>query len=118
MALGKGLEALISETKREGGASGNGARALMCIDPKKASPASIIKPTEQKGHVKQLHLGLLGSDCLVSGIGFWLGALCPIAGQPMSLILGSLLVATGAFIGICALGEVKASERINRSPLN
>jgi hypothetical protein len=47
---------------------------------------------------------LWAADVALVGVGFWLGAVSPLAGQTIAMVAAGVLLAVGALLGVLAAG--------------
>ncbi len=122
-ALGRGLGSLLAENGTRGvPVPGPGVGRLM--QPAVGSPAvpapapraAAIPATpaavpmsarresdgRMRGDFAGIRPALWLADAALVGIGFWLGAFSPLAGQAIALVAAGLLLAIGALLGVLA----------------
>lgn len=112
-ALGRGLGSLLAENGTRGvPMPGPGVGRLMqpgaAPAPPQTSATSSVLATDTvaKSAVRTWSVGfrrvLWVADLALVGVGFWLGAFSPLAGQGIALVAAGVLLAVGALLGVLA----------------
>ena len=118
-ALGRGLGSLLAENGTRGvPMPGPGVGRLLKPEstsaPERVStPASVaapVTPPEVRGVAMAaapawsvgVRRSLWAADAALVGVGFWLGAASPLAGQTIALVAAGVLLAIGALLGVLA----------------
>lgn len=116
-ALGRGLGSLLAENGTRGvPMPGPGVGRLLKPEatsaPERVStPLSVTKP-EVRGVATTpatapawsvgVRRSLWAADVALVGVGFWLGAMSPLAGQTIAMVAAGVLLAIGALLGVLA----------------
>lgn len=118
-ALGRGLGSLLAENGTRGvPMPGPGVGRLLKPEavtaPERVStPPSVAAPVAKPevsclamAAAPALSVGvrrsLWAADIALVGVGFWLGAMSPLAGQTIALVAAGVLLAIGALLGVLA----------------
>ena len=80
------------------------------VSPERASVPPAVAAPEVKGVATAaapawsvgVRRSLWAADVALVGVGFWLGAMSPLAGQTIALVAAGVLLAIGALLGVLA----------------
>lgn len=63
-----------------------------------------VVPAAVSGWSVGVRRSLWAADVALVGVGFWLGAVSPLAGQTIAMVAAGVLLAVGALLGVLAAG--------------